>query len=108
MGQAGILREVERTSSLKIAKTYLIEQEWESYTPEQHAVWQELVSRRMPQLRDHACAEYPDGFEQIGLSEARLPRLNDISRLLAPRTGWESTPVSGFLPADAFFEMGRS
>lgn len=105
MGQAGILREVERTSSLNIAKTYLIEQDWESYTPQQHAVWQELVSRRMPQLRDHACAEYLDGFEQIGLSEARLPRLNDISRLLAPRTGWESTPVSGFLPADAFFEM---
>lgn len=105
MGQAVVLRAVERTSSLNLAAAYLIEQDWESYSPEQHAVWQELVSRRMPQLRSHACAEYLDGFEQIGLSEARLPRLRDISRLLAPRTGWESTPVSGFLPADAFFEM---
>src|SRR6201999_2068866 len=28
-----------------------------------------------------------------------------VSKRLQPRTGWQSTPVSGFLPADAFFEM---
>jgi len=90
---------------LKIAAPYVIEQDWSAYTPEQHAVWQELVGRRMPQLRDHACAEYLDGFEQIGLRPDLLPDLAAVSRRLAPRTGWSSTPVSGFLPADAFFEM---
>ncbi len=104
MGQAGSVQ-AQGTGRLTIATPYLIEQDWDSYTPEQHAVWQELVSRRMPQLRRHACAEYLDGFRQIGLSENHLPELKDVSRLLAPRTGWESTPVSGFLPADAFFEM---
>jgi phenylalanine-4-hydroxylase len=59
----------------------------------------------MPQLREHACREYLDGFEQIGLREDLLPNLAAVSAKLATRTGWESTPVSGFLPADAFFAM---
>lgn len=90
---------------LIIAAPYVIQQDWNAYTPEQHAVWQELVGRRMPQLHEHACAEYLDGFGQIGLQQDSLPNLADVSARLAPRTRWSSTPVSGFLPADAFFEM---
>jgi phenylalanine-4-hydroxylase len=90
---------------LVLSRPYLIEQDWAGYTPEQHAIWTELVSRRMPQLEEHACAEYLDGFQQIGLQVDRLPVLADVSALLEPRTGWNSTAVSGFLPADAFFEM---
>jgi len=92
-------------SKLHVAAPYLIEQTWANYTPEQHAIWAELVSRRMPQLREHACREYLDGFHQIGLREDKLPNLSEVSALLQPRTGWQSTPVSGFLPAAAFFEM---
>jgi phenylalanine-4-hydroxylase len=95
----------ERTEGLSAARPYLIEQDWTAYTPEQHAIWSELASRRMPQLEQHACAEYLDGFQQIGLEAARLPVLREVSARLAPRTGWNSTAVSGFLPADAFFEM---
>lgn len=92
-------------TKLKVAAPYLIEQDWNAYSPAQHAVWAELVSRRMPQLHDHACREYLDGFGQIGLREDRLPDLKSVSALLQPRTGWQSTPVSGFLPPAAFFEM---
>jgi len=91
--------------SLTVAEPYLIQQDWAAYTPEQHAVWAELVSRRMPQLREHACREYLDGFRQIGLREEMLPNLAEVTKRLRPRTGWSSTPVSGFLPPDAFFEM---
>jgi len=90
---------------LHAAAPFLIEQDWTAYTPEQHAIWQELVSQRMPQLEQHACAEYLEGFQQIGLQPDRIPVLKDVSARLEPRTGWNSTPVSGFLPADAFFEM---
>jgi phenylalanine-4-hydroxylase len=96
---------VETTSPLHAAAPYLIQQDWDAYTPEQHAIWSELVTRRMPQLEQHACAEYLDGFRQIGLQADQLPNLAAVSARLQPRTGWQSTPVSGFLPADAFFEM---
>ena len=93
------------TGRLELAAPYLIEQDWTAYTPEQHAVWSELVARRMPQLERHAAAEYLDGFAQIGLTQTQLPDLTAVSARLAPRTGWASTPVNGFLPAGAFFEM---
>ena len=93
------------SGKLRAAAPYLIAQDWAAYTPEQHAIWRELVERRLPQLQEHACAEYLEGFELIGLQADKLPDLTAVSSRLQPRTGWQSTPVSGFLPADAFFEM---
>jgi phenylalanine-4-hydroxylase len=84
---------------------YLSSQDYDSYTPEQHEVWAELVSRRMPQLASHAAEEYLEGFAIIGLRTDRLPNLGEISQRLRPRTGWSTVPVSGFMPGPAFFEM---
>ncbi len=92
-------------TSLPVANPYLVEQDWKAYKPEEHALWAELVSRRMAQLRQHACQEYLDGLELIGLREDSIPNLADVNARLQPRTGWRATPVSGFLPADAFFDM---
>lgn len=93
------------TAHLHAALPFLIQQDWAAYTPEQHATWAELVRRCMPQLRQYACQEYLDGFEQIGLREDSIPDLAAVSSKLEPRTGWNSTAVSGYLPTDAFFEM---
>jgi phenylalanine-4-hydroxylase len=90
---------------LSRAAPYLIEQDYAAYTPDQHATWAELVSRRMPQIEQHAAKEYLDGFVSLGLPYDRLPKLSSISAKLEPRTGWETTAVSGFLPAPAFFAM---
>jgi phenylalanine-4-hydroxylase len=94
-----------KTETLSIAAPYLIEQDYSVYTDEQHAVWTELVERVSPELERHASRAYLEGYQIIGLQRDRLPRLASISARLEPRTGWNSTPVSGFLPAPAFFEM---
>ena len=52
---------------LTAAASYLIEQKYEDYTPEQHAVWAELVRRRRPQIESFACRAYLEGYEIIGL-----------------------------------------
>lgn len=93
------------TAILSAAGPYIIEQDYAAYTEEQHGVWAELVGRIYPELEKHAARAYLDGFDIIGLQRDRLPKLAAISARLAPRTGWSSTPVSGFLPAPAFFEM---
>jgi phenylalanine-4-hydroxylase len=90
---------------LKAAAPYLIQQKYSEYSPEQHQVWQELVRRRNAQIEAHACREYLEGYQVIGLRQDRLPNLAAITEILKPRTGWSTTAVSGFLPAQAFFEM---
>lgn len=94
-----------REKTLTTATPYIIEQDFEAYTEEQHAVWAELIGRQLPAIEEHAAREYLEGFEIIGLLRDRLPNLASISARLEPRTRWKSIPVSGFLPAPAFFEM---
>jgi phenylalanine-4-hydroxylase len=91
--------------SLPKAAPFLIQQDYASYTSEQHRVWAELVRRRMPQLDEHAAQEYLDGYDTLCLPYDRLPNLAAVSAKLERRTGWNATPVSGFMPAPAFFEM---
>ena len=88
--------------TLTVAAPYLIEQRYQDYTPEQHSVWTELVRRRLPQVEDFACKEYLEGLKIIGLEKDSLPNLAAITQILKPRTGWSITPVSGFMPGDAF------
>src|SRR5271157_2728853 len=93
------------TETLSAAAPYIIEQDYRDYSDEQHAIWAELVGRVLPELEMHAAQAYLDGFQIVGLQRDRLPNLAAISARLAVKTGWSSTPVSGFLPAPAFFEM---
>jgi phenylalanine-4-hydroxylase len=93
------------TATMSAAAPFIIQQDYSAYTEEQHNVWSELVGRMMPELEKHAAQAYLEGFKIIGLRRDRLPNLAAISTRLGPRTGWSSTPVSGFLPAPAFFEM---
>jgi phenylalanine-4-hydroxylase len=93
------------SATLSAAAPFMIQQDYSAYTDEQHNVWAELLGRMLPELERHAAREYLDGFEIIGLQRDHLPNLPSISARLSPRTGWTSTPVSGFLPAPVFFEM---
>ena len=92
-------------ATLSEAAPFIIQQDYAAYNDEQHRVWAELVGRMLPEIEKHAARAYLEGFEIIGLKRDRLPDLAAISARLAPRTGWTSIPVSGFLPAPAFFEM---
>ncbi len=97
--------QIQNPVNLKHAGPYLSSQDYVSYTPEQHETWATLVERRRPQIDEHACAEYLEGYQVIGIRNDRIPNLANITSRLQPRTGWSTTPVTGFLPALAFFEM---
>jgi phenylalanine-4-hydroxylase len=98
------MRSVEHTE-LVAAKPFLIEQDYAKYTPDQLALWSEMVQRRMAQLEPCACREYLQGWKALGLEQERIPCYPEISERLYRRTGWRAQPVSGFMPERAFFEM---
>ena len=81
-----------------------INQRWDDYTIEDHAVWGILFERRMRELRETGSKVFLDGAAAIGLNPVTVPRLSEVNRRLGERTGWNAVPVSGFLPAQQFFE----
>ncbi len=84
---------------------YLIPQDYDGYTAENHEVWSILYQRRMDLLPTTASAIYMRGIKAIGLDQRHLPNLNEVNARLGPKTGWYATPVSGYLPAKSFFAM---
>src|ERR1700760_1675050 len=95
------------SATLGAAEPFLIQQDWPAYTSEQHATWAELVGRRMHQIEAHACEEYLQGFEQIGLKTDLIPNLADVNQRLRPRSGWGGSPPRGFFsPGAVFFLFG--
>lgn len=88
---------------VKSEREAFIEQDWNAYTPEQHAVWSTLYRRRMEHLEGVACAAFLDGMAAIGIEPHRIPDIAEINRRLQPRTGWMVAPVSGFLHPRLFF-----
>ena len=81
-----------------------IQQNPDSYTPENHEVWQALCLRQEEALRGKACSQFYQGLEQIKLDFQRLPRLSDINDRIAPITGWRAAAVPGYLDARYFFQ----
>ena len=80
------------------------EQNWDLYTPEDHAVWSLLYARRMGELRRTGSRVFLKGADAIGLRPDSVPDLEDVNRRLAALTGWAAVPVVGFIPARRFFE----
>jgi phenylalanine-4-hydroxylase len=81
-----------------------LDQRYDSYDEEDHAVWRILYERRMATLRETASGMFLTGIDNIGIAADRVPDLADVNRRLAARTGWAAVGVGGFLPASQFFE----
>ncbi|MEJ7809491.1 MAG: phenylalanine 4-monooxygenase [Gemmatimonadaceae bacterium] len=80
-----------------------LEQQYERYDEEAHAVWRILFERRMATLRETGSGVFLAGMERIGLEPDRVPELGDVNRRLAASTGWAAVGVGGFIPAAQFF-----
>lgn len=87
------------------AEPYVVQQEYSRYTEVEHGTWKYLFDRRIEQLREHACDEYLQGIEVLGLNDRSMPVIEDLNHVLQPRTNWTLLPVSGFLPGRVFFDL---
>ena len=85
-----------------------IQQPYELYSSANHDTWRRLYARMEPRWARFANRHFVAGLDALCLSRDRIPRLTDVNRFLAPLTGFEARPVSGYLPAFLFFDCLRN
>jgi phenylalanine-4-hydroxylase len=93
---------LERAMSGRLAD-HTIEQNWQAYTEDEHAVWRLLFERQQKLLKRRACREYLDGLQQLGVAAHGIPDFRRLSDILDRATGWRIAPVPGLVPDDVFF-----
>ena len=82
---------------------FTIEQNWEDYSDEQHAIWRLLFERQQRLLLGRACREYLEGLSRLGVAADGIPDLRRLSDVLDCATGWRIVAVPGLVPDDVFF-----
>jgi phenylalanine-4-hydroxylase len=101
-------RRVERQMTDKgyvpVYTTAVVEQPWSRYSESDHQVWATLFRRQREVLVGRASDEFLASQEAMGMSPDRIPKFDDINRLLRARTGWELVGVEGLLPELTFFD----
>jgi phenylalanine-4-hydroxylase len=85
------------------APDFTIDQNWECYGGEEHAIWRFLFERQQKLLVGRACREYLDGLAGLGVAAEGIPDFRRLSDVLDRATGWRLVAVSGLVPDDVFF-----
>jgi phenylalanine-4-hydroxylase len=83
---------------------YIARQEYDKYTPIDHASWRYILRVAGAFFGEHAHSTYLQGLEQTGISTDRIPRLEEMNACLG-RFGWQAVAVSGFIPPQVFMEF---
>jgi phenylalanine-4-hydroxylase len=82
----------------------VVEQDWNSYSQTDHAVWQQLYRRQSELLPGRACDEFLCGLDELKLGPNEIPKFSETNKILQQKTGWTLIAVEGLLPDLSFFE----
>jgi len=83
---------------------WVIDQGWDSYTAEDHAVWNTLFERQSKLLPGRACNEFVQGMRALPIGHDQIPDFRRLSDVLMKQTGWQVVAVPGLVPDEVFFE----
>ena len=81
---------------------YVVEQDWVSYTPEQHALWSTLMNRQLALVKRYGAPQFLAGLSTLNIQDG-IPRFEEASRILRRATQWEIVAVPGLIPEEHFF-----
>jgi phenylalanine-4-hydroxylase len=83
---------------------WVIAQDWDAYTPAEHATWNALFARQSALLSTRAAPEFLDGVEFLRRGKPGIPDFADLSDRLSVLTGWSVVAVRGLIPDEVFFD----
>ncbi len=76
-----------------------------AYSPDENAVWRDLLARQLPNVRRYCARPYLDGLARLGFPADRVPQCREVSQVLGRHTGWRVEPVPALIPFGRFFAM---
>jgi len=82
----------------------IIDQPYNAYTWQDHAVWRFVMRQNVDFLKDKAHQAYLEGLRKTGISIEQIPDIDTMNQILA-KIGWAAVTVDGFIPPAAFMEF---
>lgn len=82
----------------------VIEQPYNSYTAQDHAVWRYVMRQNVRYLSKVAHGSYCEGLKRTGIDIEHIPHMYGMNRILK-EIGWAAVSVDGFIPPSAFMEF---
>src|SRR5262249_4628676 len=83
---------------------WTMDQGWDNYTTEEHAVWKTLFERQSHLVPGRACDAFVDGMRRLPIAAEQIPDFRRLSQVLMQHTGWQVVAVPGLVPDEVFFE----
>jgi phenylalanine-4-hydroxylase len=98
----GLPTNQERINALPdYLKQFIVDQNYDGYTPIDHAVWRFVMRQNYRFLRQYAHLIYFEGLEKTGIGIERIPSIERMNEILG-QIGWSAVCVNGFIPPAAF------
>lgn len=83
---------------------YVVNQQYEKYTPINQAVWRYVMRQNHHFLKDSAHLAYVGGLKSSGISVEKIPNVTEMNEALVP-FGWGAANIDGFIPGVIFFDF---
>jgi phenylalanine-4-hydroxylase len=95
---------VFETPPVGVAPDWTIPQKWETFTTEDHGVWDRLFAQQSKMLPGRASKAFLRGLDVLKLSKPGIPDYRELNDRLMTATGWQVVAVPGLVPDAVFFD----
>jgi len=83
---------------------WTVPQNWEKFSADEHANWDNLFARQSAMLPGRAADAFMRGIDVLKLSRPGIPDYRELNARLVAATGWQIVAVPGLVPDDVFFD----
>ncbi len=102
--------DISATAGQAHAREYTAETQEINFTPEQHAIWEDLYAGiHRSYLTEHICKAWTKGLDMLQLDPHFIPTVSFLNEQIQPRTGWriERTVVRYTLADDWYKKFAQ-
>lgn len=83
---------------------WTIPQNWESFSADEHTMWDRLFERQSEMLPGRAADAFLRGMDVLKLTKPGIPDYRELNARLMAATGWKVVAVPGLVPDAVFFD----